>query len=201
VVPQFLPNLRSNPQFKKLLRFYWSSFAHWLRLSAYFKGVRHRHEETAGPIERRLLHAHKRWTLFKRAVTFSKAPLPSYEDSYMRVPYADSVPLVRPRRNVFVPVNERGIPLTDEGKITVVYQDRVCRAANRNPSKDYMMVHLPALYPLRFWIFCISIWLAVSWTLALVIFTPIVVGRQLTFAYYGYWVHDGYSFVSLDTFR
>jgi E3 ubiquitin-protein ligase MARCH6 len=179
-----------------LLNKYWRTLAKTLRLSSYFYGVRYEAEEVQGPIERRLLEAHKLWTKAKRTVTRSRAPLPKYNDMQMRVPYADSVALVKPRRNVFVEVDDSGIPITDEGKITAVLQDRVGRKAHRRVKEDYTQVFMPALYPLRFWIFGMSLWVSVAWTCALAMFTPIAIGRMVTTMYFGRQVHDGYSFVS-----
>jgi len=166
-----------------------------LRLSSYFYGVRYEAEEVRGPIERRLLAAHKVWTNVKRTVTRSRAPLPNYNDMQMRVPYADSVALVKPRRNVFVEVDNSGIPVSDEGKITAVLQDRVGRKAHRRVKEDYTQVFMPALYHLRFWIFGMSLLVSVAWTCAMAMFMPIAIGRMVTTMYFGRQVHDGYSFV------
>ena len=196
VVPLYWRELRIGTALRFLLDKYWRGLSRMLRLSSYFYGVRYKEEEVEGPIERRLLAAHRRWTSLKRAVTRSRAPLPTYAGRQMRVPYADSVALVKPRRDVFVEVDHSGVPTTDEGKVTAVLQDRVGRKAHRRVKEDYTQVYMPGLYPLRFWIFGMSLWVSVAWTCVLALFIPIIIGRGMTELWFGYQVHDGYSFVS-----
>lgn len=195
-LPIYWRQLRLGRWLRRILDIYWRSLAKTLRLSSYFYGVRHKEEEVEGPIERKLLAVHKKWITLKRAVTRSKAAHPNYEGRQMRVPYADSVALVKPRRNVFIEVDLAGVPTTDEGKVTAVLQDRVGRKAHRRVREDYTQVYMPGLYPLRFWIFGMSLWVMVAWTCMLGILAPIVIGRGLTRIWFGYQVHDGYSFVS-----
>lgn len=196
VLPLFWRKVKLGRDFKWIIRRYWSRLAKVLRLSSYFYGVRFEHEEQAGPLEEKILNLHRKWLTFQRAITRSSAPLPPYTGRQMRVPYADSVALVKPRRNVFIEVDDKGVPVTDEGKISAVLQERVGIKANRDVRSDYTQVFLPPLYHLRFWIFGALLWTAVSWTCVMALLLPIAVGRQLTGLYYGYQVHDGISFVS-----
>jgi E3 ubiquitin-protein ligase MARCH6 len=195
-LPFYLKRFQAAEALRYVLNKYWRAIARTLRLSSYFYGVRYEKEEVQGPLEHKLLAAHKRWITLKRFVTRSKKPLSSYKDMQMRVPYADSVALVKPRRNIFVEVDDQGIPTSDEGKVTAVLQDRVGRKANRRVKEDYTQVYMPALYAHRFWLFGMSLWVAIAWTCALVVFVPIATGRIITSAYFGRQVHDGYSFVS-----
>lgn len=196
VLPTHYRRLRLKLFFRSAVKVWWTALATWLRLSSYFEGVRYSDRQQAGRIEQKLLDAHRLVVTGVRFLLRSKKPLPSYEGMEMRVPYSDSVVLVKPRRAVFISVDPLGIPLTDEGKITAVYQDRVAQKVNRRSRDDYCQVYLPPLYPLRFWIFGILLWTGVSCGLALAFFLPVMVGRLAFKLASPYQFHDGYSFVS-----
>lgn len=109
---------------------------------------------------------------------------------------SDQVVLIRPRRNVFIPVDSSGVPIDDEGKVMSVMQSAVAVKARRNPRQDYCMVYLPPLYRIRFWIFAIALWTGVAWASLGAALSLLVLGRWGMSRIVNGPVHDGYSLVS-----
>ncbi len=92
-------------------------------------------------------------------------------------------------------MNEDGTPINEAGKLEILRQVQAAQKKGRDHRRDYCMVYLPPLYTLRFWIFGISLWTAIAWTVTLSVVTPLVVGRLATGAFSDRDLHDGYSLV------
>lgn len=110
--------------------------------------------------------------------------------------HSDRVALVKKSKYCFVPVNEDGIPKTDEGKIVVVKQNRAAEKAKRKPMRDYCMVYLPPFYRLRFWIFAVVFWGYIGLSMIMAFILPLLVGRGTIALLTKTKQHDGYSLVS-----
>jgi hypothetical protein len=112
---------------------------------------------------------------------------------------SDQVVLLKPRKNVFIPVDEFGIPKTDNDKVLLLMQNKAAHRAGRDPRKDYCMVYLPPFYRLRFWVFGLLLWSLISWAVVLTILVPVLVGRQATRHFIGKDVHDGINLVGISS--
>ncbi len=198
VIPHHLGKVRLDQHFREYCRFLWAKLAKGFRLSSYMRGTRYIEQETPGRVEETLLRMHfslkSRWS---KSLGREPPKWTTYEGTTMRVPYVDQVVLIRPRRAVFIPVDEQGMPKSDEDKITALKQDRAAVKAHRNPAQDYCMVYLPPFYRERFWAFGCLLWTTVAFSLVMAACLPLAVGRAVLSKVSSEDLHDGYSFVSL----
>ncbi|KAJ9106134.1 hypothetical protein QFC21_001276 [Naganishia friedmannii] len=194
--PESVRQLRWQDSFKVVTRFCFKFLSETLRLSSYFRGIQIPEEERAGRVETKLLYLHRRCSNLVSKLTNREINDEFYEGTYMRVPYADQVILLKPRKNVFIPVNDYGIPKTDKDKVLWLMQDRAAIKGHRDPRKDYCMVYLPPFYRTRFWAFGLFLWAFISWTIVFALLVPILVGRIATHHFIGREVHDGMNLIA-----
>lgn len=116
-----------------------------------------------------------------------------------RVPASDRVELAtlaeRRRESVFIPLDHRGAPRTEEDRLRLLKQDRIARKAGRNPAADYTIVTLPDFWRTRVYALLAFMLFSASCVSAGVIFVPLAFGRQATAAFFDAPVYDGYSWV------
>lgn len=112
---------------------------------------------------------------------------------------SDQVVLLKPRKNVFIPVDAMGIPKTNDDKVLLLMQNKAAHRAGRDPRKDYCMVYLPPFYRMRFWLFGLSLWTAICWAVVFTILIPVLVGRAATRHFIGRDVHDGINLVRISS--
>lgn len=110
---------------------------------------------------------------------------------------SDQVVLLKPRKNVFIPVDAMGIPKSNDDKVLLLMQNKAAQRAGRDPRKDYCMIYLPPFYRIRFWLFGLLLWSLISWAVVLTVLIPVLVGRQATYHFIGRNVHDGINLVRL----
>ncbi|KAJ9098792.1 hypothetical protein QFC19_006269 [Naganishia cerealis] len=137
--PESFRQVKWQDQFKAITRFCFKFLSETLRLSSYFRGIKIVEEEQPGKLEMQLLHLHRRFSNMLSKVTKREVDDNFYEGTYMRVPYADQVILLKPRKNVFIPVDHMGIPKKDADKVLWLMQDRAAVKGHRDPRKDYCM--------------------------------------------------------------
>ncbi|KAJ9124095.1 hypothetical protein QFC22_000890 [Naganishia vaughanmartiniae] len=194
--PESVRRLKWQDAFKIVTRFCFKFLSETLRLSSYFRGIQIPEEEHAGKLETQLLHLHCKFSKMLSKLTHRESDDQFYEGTYMRVPYADQVILLKPRKNVFIPVDHLGIPKTDNDKVLWLMQDRAAIKGHRDPRKDYCMVYLPPFYRTRFWAFGLFLWTFISWTIVFALLVPILVGRIATHHFVGRDVHDGINLIA-----
>lgn len=117
-----------------------------------------------------------------------------------RVPFSDRVALLsqieRQKDGVFIPLDARGTPTTDQGRMALLKQDRRARQKNRDPRADYTIVWLPQYWRTRIHVFILCALGMASIIIATMFFGPILVGRAALAMVTTTRLHDGYSYVT-----
>lgn len=180
-------------RFKKLFLYWWTFIVSTLDLSSLIFGIQARQK----PQSR---FAQMAWIVVDAACQFIFG---RYDNraTRARVPNNDRVELVslsdRRRDNVFIPLDHKGMPKTDEDKLRLLRQDRIARHAGRNPRTDYTTIVLPEHWRTRVYALLGLILLSGAALVAIVFFVPLAIGRQTASYYFEGPIYDGYSWVSV----
>ena len=194
VVPPTLAVLRPRVRTSRLWDKFWHSTCSNLRLSCLLHGRTYAGECQAGPYR-----MGRFWAILDNIL---QLVFGNYDPTatYARVPASDQVALLPPterrKSGVFVQVDADGSPTSAEAKMRMLRQDQRARAMKRDPTRDYTIVWLPQYWRTRIHVF-VSISVTVTGVfIALVFFTPIVIGRAMFAMFVNQTVHDGYAYVS-----
>ncbi|KAF4610509.1 hypothetical protein D9613_006687 [Agrocybe pediades] len=164
----------------------WKYLAARLRLTSYFFGGRHPHEEykCKGMID----------NLFRRSSVVVNTQQP-VDGTFRRVPATDHVALARDMPAT-VPVTAYGTPIDSKALQLMRAQDNEAAKAQRDVTKDYMIVYIPPHFRARIIAFICCMWGVGSVILGLATAMPLLIGRSFFRLLTPKDVHDGYSLLA-----
>ncbi|WWD21007.1 hypothetical protein CI109_105488 [Kwoniella shandongensis] len=194
VLPPTLDLIRPRHRGKKALSLWWRYTTSLYRLDGLISTRRERAERDKVPAKWEFI-----WSILDPICRFLFGPY-NPESITARVPASDQVALAPPSQRraeggVFIPLDDKGIPLNDKDKMRLLKQDRLAREAGRDPISDYEMIYLPKFWRTRVHVFIGSALAASSTVVALGGFAPLLVGRMAVGWKLGV-VHDGYNWLA-----
>ncbi|KAJ7780224.1 hypothetical protein DFH07DRAFT_729968 [Mycena maculata] len=183
VLPYTMHYFRPRTSVKRVSKAIWKFLASRLRLSSYFFGGRHPHEE----------YSSWHWSMIISEDLTD--PSNVKDGSFRRVPATDNISLPRDMRATAA-VTEHGEPIDEEARGLIVMQDEETVKAKRVVHEDYIVVYIPPHFRYRVVLFIAIIWVLGAIFLGVVFALPIQLGRSFFGLVVARHVHDGYSFIA-----
>ena len=196
-IPPILAYARPQNKARRVWTWYWRVATRAFSLTYLFYG-----EQEAAMLQRQYTGPEWLEKLWEFIDPILQVALGEYDsdETRARVPSADRVALLpadeRRKDGVFVPLNRKGAPKTDTGKLVLLKQNRVAFEAKRDPKKDYTIVWLPRYWRTRIHLFMLHMMLMMGALFAGAFFGPILVGRGVFGMVTDRPVYDGNSYVS-----